>query len=384
MAEERVFGLVVRVTLFLVLVAAGVWFAWEVRGVLVLLLIAIILATGLAPIVDFLSTRPPGSRFPSLPKWLSLLLVYLVLIAGLVLLGFAAIPPLIDEINQLIKQAPEFINQVQRTLQDLAQTYPFLSGLGDQLAAQLKQSVAAIANIPQATAVLGYALSVVNAVVSFVLVLVLTLYLTVDGEAIRRGTLLLLPRGSRPVVIEAIDRSRVKIGSWLVGQILLALIIGLTTFIGLLILGVPFALVLAVVAAIGELIPMVGPILSAIPAVIVAFFVSPVLALLTVALYVLIQQFENHIVVPQVMRRAVDLPPVVVIVALLMGGELLGIVGAILALPIAATASVVVSEYVALREEGETRRTADQSATTGGESPPQTPEGTEGSEGTKK
>ena len=112
----------------------------------------------------------------------------------------------------------------------------------------------------------------------------------------------------------------------------------------------PYALLLAVVAAVGELIPVVGPIIAAIPGVTVALFVSPVRALMAVALYILIQQLENNLVVPMVMRRAINLPPVVIMASLLMGSEVLGVIGAILSLPVAAAISVLVDSLIDLRD----------------------------------
>jgi predicted PurR-regulated permease PerM len=142
-----------------------------------------------------------------------------------------------------------------------------------------------------------------------------------------------------------------KVSAWLGGQLFLGLIIGASSAIGLWALGVPFFYVLALISAIGELIPVVGPILSAIPALAVAATVSPQMVLFVLIFFVVQQQLENHILVPRIMSRQVGVSPVTVIIALLIGGSLAGIVGALLAVPTAAILQVVASEV--LREDDE-------------------------------
>ena len=143
----------------------------------------------------------------------------------------------------------------------------------------------------------------------------------------------------------------VKVSAWLGGQLLLGGIIGATSAIGLWLLGIPFFYVLALISGIGELIPVVGPILAAIPAVAVAASVSLNKVLLVIVFFVIQQQFENHVLVPKVMERQVGVSPVTVIVALLIGGKLLGIIGAILAVPTAAILQVVFTEVIAQRDK---------------------------------
>ena len=143
----------------------------------------------------------------------------------------------------------------------------------------------------------------------------------------------------------------VKVSAWLGGQLLLGGIIGASSAIGLWLLGIPFFYVLALISGIGELIPVVGPILAAIPAIAVAASVSLNKVLLVIVFFVIQQQFENHVLVPKVMERQVGVSPVTVIVALLIGGKLLGIIGAILAVPTAAILQVVLGEVIAARDK---------------------------------
>jgi predicted PurR-regulated permease PerM len=166
----------------------------------------------------------------------------------------------------------------------------------------------------------------------------------VESDTIFRRFVRLFPIDQRLRVATVSSDISLKVSAWLGGQLLLGAIIGTSATIGLWLLGVPYYFVLGLIAGIGELIPMVGPIISAIPAVVVALTVSPGLALGTAAFFFAQQQFENHLLVPKLMERQVGVSAVTVIIALLMGGALLGIVGALLAVPTAAVVQVIFDE----------------------------------------
>ena len=140
-----------------------------------------------------------------------------------------------------------------------------------------------------------------------------------------------------------------RLGGWVSGQILLCVIIGSISWVGLTLIGVPYAVVLALIAGIMEAVPNIGPIIAAVPAVIIAALYSPWQALLVAILYIVIQQLENYIIVPRVMSRAVELHPLAVLLALMVGGELMGVLGAVLAVPVTAAISVIVDEIRAER-----------------------------------
>ncbi len=176
--------------------------------------------------------------------------------------------------------------------------------------------------------------------------LILTFYLLVEGNRLLDSLVRILPREERArgrVLARVITE---KVSAWLGGQLLLGAIIGTTAAIGLWLIGIPYFYVLALIAGIGELIPVVGPVLSALPAIGVALSVSPTLALAVIVFYFFQQQFENHVLVPKVMSKQVGVSPVTVIVALLLGGSLLGLLGAILAVPSAAIVQLLFEELV--------------------------------------
>jgi predicted PurR-regulated permease PerM len=194
------------------------------------------------------------------------------------------------------------------------------------------------------TTVVGAVFGLAGGVFGVVTILILTFYMLVESDTIFRRFVRLFPVEQRLRVATVSSDISVKVSAWLGGQLLLGAIIGTTATIGLWLLGVPYFFVLGLLAGIGELIPMVGPILSAIPAIIVALTVSPGMALGVGAFFLAQQQFENHLLVPKLMERQVGVSAVTVIIALLVGGSLLGIVGALLAVPTAAVLQVIFDE----------------------------------------
>ncbi len=195
----------------------------------------------------------------------------------------------------------------------------------------------------------GAVAGVAGGIFGIVTILILTFYILVDSDHLRGSLLRLVPRERRKRADAASREVTEKVSAWLAGQLLVAGVIGTTSAIGLWALGVPFFYVLALISAIGELIPIVGPILSAIPALAVAGSVSHEKAIAVLVFFFVQQQLENHLLVPRIMSRQVGVSPVTVIVALLIGGSLAGIIGAILAVPTAAILQVVATE--ALRED---------------------------------
>jgi predicted PurR-regulated permease PerM len=186
---------------------------------------------------------------------------------------------------------------------------------------------------------------VVGGVAGLFTILILAFYFLVDSDGIVNTFVRLFPARSRRRVHEACSAVTTKVSAWLGGQLLLAGIIGSSAALALWLMGVPYFSVLALIAAFGELIPIIGPLLAAIPAILVALTVSPALALGVAVFFVVQQQVENHVLVPNVMKRQVGVSAVVVIVSLLVGASLLGIVGAILAVPTAAILNVLFQEF---------------------------------------
>ncbi|MDQ3700784.1 MAG: AI-2E family transporter [Chloroflexota bacterium] len=362
LTEIAAWRVVTRSILFTLGVLFAVWLLVRLQGVVIQVLLSVILAAGMMPLVDRL-TRPMrlgiGRRNWTPPRALVVLVLYLLLFAVLFFLGAVLIPPVVSDVEDLVRRLPEYATQAQTLVATLPERYPFLppldldGGLAGQLGAIASQATAVL---EQALVLVRVVLGVLSGALNGIFILILALYITQDRERIGRYIVGFMPAARQEQVEGVARRIGERLGGWLRGQIILSVIIGAVTLAGLSAIGVRYAVLLALVAAIGEAVPMVGPIFSAIPAVIVAFFQSPLQGTLTLGLYVIIQQLENNLIVPKVMERAVALHPLAVLVALLAGAELLGVTGAILSVPVAAAFSVVLDEVRRERQERAARK----------------------------
>lgn len=321
----------------LVLTVALSWMLFLVRDVLLLIYISALVAIGLGPLVNTLERKRVPSLRKRVPRWMAILTIYLVIIGALVGLGLLVIPPLVSQARELWSNFPELLHKGQQWLIDRG-------WLNRELTVQEAVQRSPVGNSDAVGTILGAITGFVGGIFGFVTILILAFYLLVDSESFGHTFVRLFPRGERARVEDACRRVSTKVSAWLGGQLLLAGVIGGTAALGLYLMGVPYFYVLALIAAFGEMIPIIGPVISAIPAVAVALTVSPTLALGVVIFFFVQQQFENHILVPKVMERQVGVSPVTVIASLLIGGSLLGIVGAILAIPTAAILQVIFHE----------------------------------------
>jgi len=359
-SESVLWRVTTRSVLFTIGTLLTLYLLYMLRAVVVQLLLAVIISAGITPIVDRLAPAiDPGTasatRRRQAPRALVVVFIYALLIGLMVLLGVVIIPPAILQVEDLARSLPQYASRVQEWVEGLPSRYPFLpAGVIDGLPDQLRGSVAQLSGVlTQALVVFQFFLGFLGGALNFIFILFLALYLTSDADRIRRYFITFLPPDRRPQFALVTEHIGERLGGWVRGQITLSAIIGAITLVGLLLIGVPYAVLLSLVAALGEAVPMVGPIFSAVPAVIVAFFVSPFHGFLTLGLYVIVQQVENAVVVPKVMERAVSLHPLAVMMALLIGSELYGVTGAILSVPVAAAISVVIHE---VRREREARR----------------------------
>jgi predicted PurR-regulated permease PerM len=320
-----------------------VWTAYLARHVLLLIYISGLLAIGFSPIVRLIERQkalPIGSK--RFPRWLAILILYIAIIGFVTLVGFLVFPPLVHQAVSLWGALPQMFDRVQQFLIDKGM-------LRERLTWREAVARAPGSSGDAVNAVAGAVANFAGGIFGVVTILILTFYLLVEADGLRAMFIRLFPRERRSDIAGASREVTTKVSAWLSGQLLLGAIIGSTSAVGLWALGIPFFYVLALISGIGELIPVVGPIISAVPALAVAASVSLKKVLFVLIFFVLQQQFENHVLVPKVMSRQVGVSAVTVIVALLIGGELLGIVGAILAVPTAAILQVVTSELI--REE---------------------------------
>ena len=314
------------------------WSAYLARTVLLLLYCSVVLAIGFSPIIRLIERQkvlPIGSaRFP---RWLAILLLYLVIVGFAALVALLVFPPLVQQARALWAALPDMFERGQQFLLERGWLNEHLT---------LRQAVerAPGSGGDAAGAVFGAVVGVVGGLFGLVTILILTFYMLVDADDLRAAFLRLFPRERRAQVDAASVAVTTKVSAWLGGQLLLGGIIGSSSAIGLWALGIPFFYVLALISGIGEMIPIVGPILSAIPALAVAASVSLDKVIFVAIFFLVQQQVENNLLVPRIMSKQVGLSAVTVIIALLIGGQLLGILGALLAVPTAAILQVVAGE----------------------------------------
>lgn len=313
---------------------------YQIRGILLLAYVSALLAMGISPLVQTIERRRLLPIGPRLPRWLAILIIYAAIIAAIVLIAAVVVPPLVDQAEELWRTLPEKFAQAQSQLVRLG-----ILGRPITLGEAVEQAPATGGATALAT-IFGAARNVLGGVFGLITLVLLTFYMLVDSQSIFTFFVRLFPRSERARVTTILGTVTSKVSAWLGGQLLLALIIGLTSAVGLGLMGVPYFYVLALISAVGEMIPMVGPILSAIPAILVAASVSPGLAVGVAVFFIVQQQLENTVLVPKIMGRQVGLSAVIVIIALGAGNQLLGVVGAILSVPTAAIIQVLVQELV--------------------------------------
>ncbi|MGQ0548073.1 MAG: AI-2E family transporter [Armatimonadota bacterium] len=314
-----------------------------VGEILLLVLIAAILSTGLSPVVEAFERRTWTRRRWRVPRTGAIILVYVGLLIVLSLIGSILITPLVTESREVLERAPELYRTLRETLVSLQQRYAWLPDL-TAILDRLPQEVSRLGSyVGTAT---GVAFRVFGGVVSIVTVLILSFYMLLEGPAIKEGFMDLFPRRHHRQVETVLQHVGQKFGGWLRGQLFLGLIIGLLAGLGTWALGLPYPFLLGVAAGVTELVPLIGPVLGAIPAVLVALFGPTWRLLAVIVFFTFIQQAEGNFLVPRVMKQAVGLSPLLTLVAIMIGANLMGIIGALLAVPIAAALQVIGGEIV--------------------------------------
>ena len=314
------------------------WTLYLIRDVLLVLYVSALLAIGFSPIVARFERGYRWTTKRRLPRWAGILLLYVGLLVVVAIVIAIVVPPFVAQARALWLELPRYF--------DLAQDALVRAGvMGDRwtsadIRARLPNPGLAFAGV------LGVLRTAAGVAATVVTVVVLPYYMLLESESLGANFIKVFARERRPRVARVLETMTAKVGAWLGGQLLLSMIIGTSAAIGLWLLGVPYFYVFAVLAAIGELIPVVGPIVAAIPAVLVSFSVSIHTGVFVAIYFTAQQSLENHFIVPRVMQKQVGLSAVTVIVALLIGTELLGIAGALLAVPSAAIVKVLVEEYL--------------------------------------
>lgn len=311
-----------KTIIFTTLFAVALALLWQIRSILILFFISFIFMEAINPTVNRLQ------KF-KIPRILAILLIYAMILA-VVFIAFAGIIPiLIEQTTGLVKALPNIV-----------QNFTIFGASAVDISSQLKIIEALPNNIA------NIALSIFSNLFSMLVIFVITFYLLLERKNFSKYGCALLGDGKCKRVIMVIENLEKRLGSWVNAELLLTTIVGILSYLGYLLLGLKFAVPLAIIAGLLEIVPNIGPIVSAVLAAIVALTISPLTALFVLILGIIIQQFENNIIVPKVMKETVGLNPIITIFILAVGALLGGVMGAILAIPVYLTVEVIVKAII--------------------------------------
>lgn len=327
---------IIRVILVVLLALA----LYYIRDIILVFLVAVVIASAIEPATKNLVKR-------GLPRVVAVIAIYVVIIIFIVAISYLVIPSLVEDVANFMNMLPQYI-----TTLDVKSTDTSSNLFGIQSAVQgLSKSESlgdATKNITTALAtssgsILTMLTTIFGGVLSLFLVLVLSFYLAVQKDGIEEFLRLVVPLRQEKYIIDLWQRTQHKIGRWMQGQIILAAIVGVLVFVTLTLLGVPNAFFLAIISTLFEIIPVFGPIIGAVPGVLTGFIDGGItFALLLAVVYLIIQQIESNVIYPLVMRKVLDIHPLVVIIALIVGAKLGGFLGIIISVP----AAVALTEFM--------------------------------------
>lgn len=319
-----------RIIAKVIVAGLGLAFLWVTRDIIIILLLAVVFASAMEPLVGYLKIR-------RVPRAVSVLAVY-ILVLGLIALIFSLLLPIVIQQVQLLSA-----NLPQYTA-DFQSQYPSLHNLIGNI--DLSQAISQLlSEVTNNTSVYSQTLGIVNSLFSGITVLVVSFYLVAQQESMLDFVNSVVPAPQRKFTLDLIKKIQKRMGFWIIGQIVLSCSIFILTFVGLTALGVKYALFLALLAGIMEIVPYIGPFLSAVPAVFFAAVQSPPLAILVVVLYIVVQKLEGYVLVPKIMQKATGTSPLLVLIALLVGFKLAGVLGLLLAIPLVSVITLLVDEF---------------------------------------
>jgi predicted PurR-regulated permease PerM len=318
---------------------AGVQLLTSMASVLVLIGVAFFLALGLEPAVSWFVRR-------GLPRWTAITMVFVIFLALLGGFVAAAVPPLSQQAGELIKQAPLYLQQAQdhsSTIGKLNERFHLQQRITDTVNGSGGSVVEEI--VTAGSALFG-------AVADTLIVVVLTVYFLVDLPRIRTTLYRLVPHTRRPRVILIGDEIFAKVGAYVLGNVLISVIAAVATSVWLMVFGVPYALLLGIFVGLLDLVPIIGSTVAGVVVALVALTVSLPVCVATIAFFVAFRLGEDYLLVPKIIGRVVNVPGLVTVVAVLVGGALLGIVGALVAIPIAAAIQLITEQVIYPRLDG--------------------------------
>jgi len=311
--------------------------------VFVLIIISLFLASGLNPAVNFFQRR-------GLKRGAAVGVIVLITLAFVTLFSFAVIPPFVNQINALIKNAPNLIADLKsnHAIASLNNHFGIIDSIQKKVSASIKDGQLAVGAFG---GVIGVGKAVISGAISALTILVLTLYFTASLPSVTKAVYRLVPLSRRERVSRISDEIIARTGAFVGGQATVALIASIFILIVALILNLPYPTALALLVFLCGLIPLIGHLLGVSVVTLVAFTKSPLVAVIAFLVYVAYVQVENYVVMPRIMRRSLEMPGIITIIAALLGTSLLGVVGGILSVPIAAAVLLIIDEVVLKKTE---------------------------------
>ncbi len=327
----------IQIALAILGICAAIWLASKLFTLIALILVAIVLATGIHPIVGWLQAR-------HFPRWLAILSILLAIIVIALGLFYFVGNSLWNEGHQALKKLPDSSEPVTNWMDGLHERFPQLPST-ESLVSSVRDQFDKIGGylVQTTTTVLG----VLGGLGSALTVLVLTFYLLLEEKKLSAAFLALVPPQHQSTVEDTTTEALQTMGGWLRGQTILVGSMLVVITLAMMLLGIPNALLIGVVGALGELVPMVGPIAAAVIAVPVAFLTLPIwVGVVTTVFFVVLSILEGNFIVPKVMEKSVDLSPFFTVIAVIAGATLYGVIGALLAVPLAAAARIYLKRLV--------------------------------------
>lgn len=342
LAGSQVAPRTVVVILLTVLCFGGALFLlYQLQEIVKWVVVGVFLAVAMNPVVNWLAQR--------LPRPAAILVVYLALLLVVAGIGILILPPLMDQVQELIGMVTGLVTRPggpSQAIEDLAARYN-LTGYLDTFRDQINGLPGRLTGV--VAPLLALTRGIVGSLIALISVLLISFYFLLDGARFTEAGLNLLAPSQRPRLRRGFDQAAAAVQGYLTGNLLISVIAGVATYVAMTVLQVPYAVALALLVALLDLIPLVGASLAAAAVAAVGFAVDPVKGVILLVFFVVYQQVENNILQPLVYGRSVRLHPVVVFIAVLAGGQLLGILGALIAIPVAQILRIVVLEWLADR-----------------------------------
>lgn len=308
-----------KTVIFIAVFILALWIVFLIRDLLIILFVALILMSALRPMVNFFV----GMK---VPKAIAIVFTYIIIVAFVAGILVSIVPPLIEQSTRLIVTLPPIVAEAFK-ITNIDQ-----SVLQSELSALSRN-------------IFSLTITLFDNILTIIFLLVVTFYLLMERDNLEKRVATLFI-GNEERTKKLLVKIEEKLGAWVRGQLFLSIIIGTVSYIGLFLLNIPYALPLALFAGIMEVIPVIGPIVSSLPVILIALTISPVLGMGVAAMFFVIQQLENNLVVPQVMKRAVGLNPLVVILAIAVGSRLFGFAGALLAVPFSVVLQIIAADII--------------------------------------